>query len=193
MPPPTVSCPSTRCCGAQPRLGQHPSTPLSDPRNLRGRKGNVMNRYGRQAQEHWVKWRPHQLSQIPDPEAFFSSLGLQVETQVELLARDLAGDDPSGEGYLQKVGRLRMARLDAEAQLLREMVLLPPEPGHPEYDPEDDPSSELSGDPGRPRTFPAQTEWLPVVMMADDPRYHELDNDPLLRQTYPPEQAGPAT
>jgi hypothetical protein len=73
------------------------------------------------------------------------------------------------------------------------MALLPPEPGHPEYDPEDDPSSELSGDPGRPRTFPAQTEWLPVVMMADDPRYHELDNDPLLRQTYPPEQAGPAT
>ena len=152
-----------------------------------------MNRYGRQAQEHWVKWRPHQLSQIPDPETFFSSLGLQVATQVDLLAKDLAGDDLTGEGYLQKVGRLRMARLDAEAQLLREMVLLPPEPGHPEYDPADDPSSELSGDPVRPRTFPAQTEWMPVVMTADDPRYHELDNDPLLRQTYLPEQAGPAT
>jgi len=148
-----------------------------------------MNRFGRQAQEHWGKWRPHQLSQIPDPEAFFSSLGLQVETQVELLSRDLAGDDLAGEGYLQKVGRLRMARLDAEAQVLREMVLLPPEPGHPEYDPEDDPSS----DPGRPRTFLAQTEWLPVVMTADDPRYHELDNDPLLHQTYLPEQTGPAT
>ena len=52
-----------------------------------------MNRYGRQAREHWGKWRPHQLSQIPDPEAFFSSLGLQVETQVDLLSRDLAGDD----------------------------------------------------------------------------------------------------
>ena len=152
-----------------------------------------MNRYGRQAQEHWVKWRPHQLSQIPDPEAFFSSLGLQVETQVDLLARDLAGDDPGGEGYLQRVGRLRMARLDAEAQVLRELVLLPPEPGHPEYDQAEDPSNELSSDAGRPRTFPAQTDWLPVVMTADDPRYHALDNDPLLRQTYLPEQAGPAT
>ena len=188
MPPPMVSCPSTRCCGAQPQLLHRRAS--RSPRNAWAvRKGNVMNRYGRQAQEHWVKWRPHQLSQIPDPEAFFSSLGLQVETQVELLARDLAGDDPSGEGYLQKVGRLRMARLDAEARVLREMVLLPPEPGHPEYDP----SSELSSDPGRPGVFPAQTEWMPVVMTADDPRYHELDNDPLLRQTYLPEQIGPAT
>ena len=148
-----------------------------------------MNRYGRQAQEHWVKWRPQQLSQIPDPEAFFSSLGQQVETQVDLLSRDLAGDDPGGEGYLQKVGRLRMARLDAETQVLREMVLLPPELGHTDYDQVDDPSSDLD----RPRTFPAQTEWLPVVMTADDPRHHELDIDPLLRQTYLPEQTGPAT
>ena len=36
----------------------------------------------------------------------------------------LAGDDPAGEGYLEKVGRLRMARLQAEEQVIRET--LPP-------------------------------------------------------------------
>jgi hypothetical protein len=91
-----------------------------------------MNRYGRQAHAHWATWRPNQLSQISDPESFFTELGEQVETQIEALQIALAGDDPGGEDYLQKVGRLRMARFDAEAQVLRELVLLPPEPGHPQ-------------------------------------------------------------
>ena len=84
-----------------------------------------MNRYGRQAHEHWAKWRPNQLSQIPDPDSFFTELGEAVETQIEALQIALAGDDPGGEDYLTKVGRLRMARFDAEGQVLREMVLLP--------------------------------------------------------------------
>jgi hypothetical protein len=140
-------------------------------------KGRAVNRYGRLAQQHWAKWRPTELSQIPDPETFFSRLGLEVETQVEQVATDLAGDDPAGEGYLEKLGRLRMARFTAESQVLRELVLLPPEPGHPEA--EEYPQ-------------PPEAPWLPVVMTTDHPNYHDLDHDPLLRKAHRnPNEANP--
>ena len=133
------------------------------------------NPFGQIARKHWATWRPKELSQIPDPEEFFSRLGLEAETQIDQLAADLAGDDPGGEGYLEKVGRLRMARATAESQVLRELILLPAEPGHPEYDPEDD---EV------PTQYPAEARWLPVVMTEDHPNYHDLDDDPGLRKTY---------
>jgi hypothetical protein len=106
------------------------------------------------ARQQWATWRPNELSQIPDPEEFFSRLGLEAEAQIDQLAADLAGDDRGGEGYLEKVGRLRMARMTAESQVLRELVLLPAEPGHPEYDLEDE----------LPTQCPAEAPWLPVVM-----------------------------
>lgn len=138
-----------------------------------------MNRYGRQAQTHWAKWRPNELSQIPDQETFFSNLGLQVETEVDQLAAALAGDDPGGEDYLTKLGRLRMARFNAEAQVLRELVFLPPEPGHP--DGEDDPTPSATW----------TTPWLPMEMTPDHPNYHDLDDDPFLRRISPPETTTP--
>lgn len=133
-----------------------------------------MNPYGQQAWDHWKTWRPHELSQIPDPTEFFARLGLEVEAQIDQVAADLAGDDPAGEDYLAKVGRLRMARATAESQVLRELVLLPAEPGHPEYDPSEDLDQQPTTDEG----------WLPVVMTPDHPSYHDLDEDPLLRRTY---------
>jgi hypothetical protein len=56
------------------------------------------NPYGQMARQHWAKWRPNELSQIPDPEEFFSRLGLEAEAQIDQLAADLAGDDPGGVG-----------------------------------------------------------------------------------------------
>jgi hypothetical protein len=133
-----------------------------------------MNRYGRLAQQHWAKWRPNQLSQIPDPEEFFSTLGQQAAQQIDELAASLAGDDPGGEDYMAKLGRLRMARFTAEAQVLRESVLLPPEPGHPEAENDDTP------------TWPATTDWLPMELTPDHPAYHELDDEPGLRKVSTP-------
>jgi len=46
---------------------------------------------------------------------------------VEVLAQALAGEDLPGEGYLDKLGRLQMARVTAESQALRELALLEPE------------------------------------------------------------------
>lgn len=96
-----------------------------------------------------------------------------------------------------------MARFDAEAQVLREMVLLPPEPGHPEAEepeypdyPEDSEYPETSGrlrdedgnllEPG----VIGVTPWMPMVMTPDHPNYHDLDDDPgvVLHRVSPQEQ-----
>ena len=140
-----------------------------------------MNRYGRLAQQHWAKWRPNQLSQIPDPETFFTDLGEEVETQIEALEIALAGEDPGGEDYLEKVGRLRNARMTAESQVLREMVLLEPEPGHP--DAEDPQERDL------PPGVIGQTDWMPMVLRPGDPGYHDLDDSPFLHRVTPEELA----
>lgn len=140
-----------------------------------------MNWYGRLAQQHWAKWRPNQLSQIPDPETFFTDLGEEVETQIEALEIALAGEDPGGEDYLEKVGRLRNARMTAESQVLREMVLLEPEPGHP--DAEDPQDRDL------PPGVIGQTDWMPMVLRPGDPGYHDLDDSPFLHRVTPEELA----
>jgi len=140
-----------------------------------------MNRYGRLAQQHWAKWRPNQLSQIPDPETFFTDLGAEVETQIEALEIALAGEDPGGEDYLEKVGRLRNARMTAESQVLREMVLLEPEPGHP--DAEDPQERDL------PPGVIGQTDWMPMVLRPGDPGSHDLDDSPFLHRVTPEELA----
>jgi hypothetical protein len=83
-----------------------------------------MNRYGRQAQEYWQTFLPTRYATIGDPVEHFTRLGEQMAIQINALALSLAGDHPTGEGYLRKVGRLRMARLQAEEQVIRET--LPP-------------------------------------------------------------------
>lgn len=87
-----------------------------------------MNSYGRQAMEHWRRWLPARYQLITDPWVFFSMLGQQAESQILELTDQLAGPDLPGEGYLEKVGRLNMAKNQAEEWVLREMILLDPEP-----------------------------------------------------------------
>ncbi len=56
-------------------------------------------------------------------------MGTRVEQRIDSLALQLAGDDPPGEAYLDKAGRLGEARHRAEQLVLAEEVLLTPEPG----------------------------------------------------------------
>lgn len=86
-----------------------------------------MQKYGAIARDHWKRWLPKRFSEIANPETFFSELGEEIEQRVDELSQALAGDDPPGEQYLDKVGRLQMARANAESQALREMALLEPE------------------------------------------------------------------
>jgi Icc-related predicted phosphoesterase len=78
-----------------------------------------MNHYGTTAQRHWERWLPERYATIQDPGSFFLTLGEEVARQIADLALDLVGDDPPGEDYLVKVGRLNMARLQAEEIVLR--------------------------------------------------------------------------
>ena len=88
-----------------------------------------MNQYGEMARRHWARWLPNRLAAIENPEKFFTSLGNRAEEKITALAWELAGDDPPGEPYLAKAGRLGEARHRAEQIVLNEMILLPPEPG----------------------------------------------------------------
>ena len=85
-----------------------------------------MNKYGRQAQEAWKEASPTRYSQIQDPEDFFTRLGEEAQEQVDGLLLKIAGPDPQGETYLEKVGRLNAARNQAE-EIVRYDLLSPPE------------------------------------------------------------------
>jgi hypothetical protein len=87
-----------------------------------------MNKYAKLAKQHWARTDPARYAAIEDPETFFSALGEQAESQIQELAQRLAGPDQPGEEYLQKAGRLNMARLQAEEAVLSELVwIAPPE------------------------------------------------------------------
>jgi hypothetical protein len=122
-----------------------------------------MNQYGAMARAHWARWLPSRYGQISDPDSFFSSLGQEAATRISDLTLQLAGQDQPGEEYLAKVGRLNMARLQAEELVLPELVLLPPEPGA-----DQDPG------PDRPETITAQGE-LPVVVDRSHPLWEQVN------------------
>ena len=87
-----------------------------------------MNHYGQIAMDHWERWLPAQFEAIPNKDSFFQDLGSRAESKIDELALDFAGNDPPGETYLAKVGRLGEARHRAEQIVLSEMILLDPEP-----------------------------------------------------------------
>ena len=94
-----------------------------------------MNRYGALAMRHWQQTDPARFQAIPDGERerFFTELGERAQSEIGALADAIAGPDQPGESYLEKVARLNSARLDAESEILREMVLIsePEEPEEP--------------------------------------------------------------
>jgi hypothetical protein len=102
-----------------------------------------MNRFGRAAQMHWQQHLPSRYAQVPNPEAFFSTLGDQIESEVQDLAATLAGPDPAGEDYLTKVGRLNAARQQAEEAVLSEQAFL--SPGNPPENSDEPPSPDGPG------------------------------------------------
>jgi hypothetical protein len=97
-----------------------------------------MNKYAHMAARHWERFLPGRLKEIPEAErkAFFTGLGEQAAAQIEELQMRLAGPDPAGEGYLEKVGRLNAARSQAEEIVLRELILV-----EPTHDPEEEDDS----------------------------------------------------
>jgi hypothetical protein len=97
-----------------------------------------MNKYAHMAIRHWQTFLPDRLQAIPEAErdSFFAELGQQAAAEIEQLQMQLAGPDPAGEGYLEKVGRLNAVRMQAEEIVLRELILL-----EPTHDPEEEDDS----------------------------------------------------
>lgn len=72
---------------------------------------------------------------IPDPDAWFERLGEEATRRVGELMRELAGSDPVGETFLEKLGRLNASKMQAEEIVRAEM--LTPDPSV-QQEPEED-------------------------------------------------------
>lgn len=127
-----------------------------------------MNRYGLMAQRHWAQWLPDRYATISEPDSYFSTLGQEVQTQIEDLTAELAGDDQPGEEYLAKAGRLTAARSRAEEIVLTERVLLAPEPQMTE-DPEDG-------------SWPPASRALPQVVDRSHPAWAQVNAEQTERE-----------
>ena len=68
----------------------------------------------------WPWSGPPWYAEIEDPDAWLPSIMRQFARRVDELADDLAGDDPPGEEYLAKAGRLTAARRQAEEIIRQE-------------------------------------------------------------------------
>ncbi len=85
-----------------------------------------MNRFGRFALEAWSALAPTALSQIPDPQTYFSALGEQAQSEWASLWPQLVEPDPPGEGTFAKAGRIETAKMQAE-EMIRADLLTPSE------------------------------------------------------------------
>ncbi|MEN3308875.1 MAG: hypothetical protein V7603_5077 [Micromonosporaceae bacterium] len=99
-----------------------------------------MNQYGRRAQRYWQQSLPRQYDQIPDPETFFAQMGETLATQIEDLAEKIEQRTPAtppSQDFMANLGRINMARQEAEIEVFREML---PQPESAAAQPEDDPA-----------------------------------------------------
>lgn len=83
-----------------------------------------MNTYGKFAQDTWKMLAPRQYELIVNPEEWFTNLGKEAENAVGDLSVKIAGQDLQGESYLEKVGRLNAAKMQAE-EIVRVEILTP--------------------------------------------------------------------
>jgi hypothetical protein len=126
-----------------------------------------MNHYDQQAKQHWRRHLPAHYRRIQDPDSFFSTLGEQAAQQIGDLTLDLAGEDPPGEDYQAKLGRLNMARLRAEELVRQRLLPLP----------EDEQEKEEAADQG----------WIPLVEDPTHPWWRQVDSQEQISQE-PPRQ-----
>ena len=88
---------------------------------------SAMNTYGRQAQAHMRRYLPTRFATIPDPGSYFLQLGEEVAAQILAVEAGLTPRSVPGQAWIDTVGKAKMARMMAEAQVTAEMVWLTPE------------------------------------------------------------------
>jgi len=95
--------------------------------------------YTETVRRYFTEHRPLATEALGTPqetEDFFRQLGAQIEEQVQQGEDQIAGRAPVGETYLQHVGRLRMARAQAQEIALADLLYsTPPENDDEEISP----------------------------------------------------------
>lgn len=88
-----------------------------------------MNMHGRHAMETMQNHDPKSFSEIQNPEAYFSTLGTQIEDQIGNVMEDLIPRHTEGQSTLEILGGINMAKMRARELVYQEMIYasLPPE------------------------------------------------------------------
>lgn len=79
-----------------------------------------MNKYGTMLQRQWTLANPSFVQSLSDPRGHFTEMGEQVQAEIQEILPQLQGVDPVGERYLEKVGRINAALLQAEEIVLEQ-------------------------------------------------------------------------
>ena len=90
-----------------------------------------MNKYGRQALDFWVTYRPRALAKLEDPERFFRDINRQAYDMVDCIMIDMR-EKIGKEGemdFMKRLGQINMAHLQAEAMMREELIFIGKEPG----------------------------------------------------------------
>jgi hypothetical protein len=91
--------------------------------------------YAARAEAHWREYRPQEYSQIPEAERpeFFSRLGEEIQDRVTSLAEELADQEEPEEpiGFKARSALLNTLRLEAEKEVLAQMLPIPAETEDP--------------------------------------------------------------
>jgi len=107
----------------------------------------------------WPSFGPPWYAQIKDPDACLDAIRRQFARRAGELTDDLAGDDPPGEGYLARAGRLTATRCQAE-EVIRQ-----------EYSP----LTSDDTDDGDEEDKPARAGQRPVVADRNHPSWPEVN------------------
>ena len=88
-----------------------------------------MNMPGRHAMETMQNHDPKSFSEIQNPEAYFSTLGTQIQEQIEIMMPQLLPPRTADQSTLDVLGGINMARVRARELVYQEMIYasLPPE------------------------------------------------------------------
>ena len=108
-----------------------------------------MNQYGAMAMKHWAEFLPLSFRDLADPQGFFTTLGHQVEEAIAQREQELRDQVTSTEDYLHLARAYSTCHLEAEQQILREMVYV--EPGVTEEEPPLSPERRQQLGPTNPR------------------------------------------
>lgn len=84
-----------------------------------------MNLYGQRAMRHWEQFRATSYAQLEDPRAFFTELGEEIATQIDLICQTMESRERTALNqmdYLPRVGRLNAIKSQAEEVVTTELV-----------------------------------------------------------------------